>query len=1028
MKQWKWVKNSTLTSPYGSWKINNYLGPDGSGNSLVTRPGYNDTQNRFEPNQTGINGVPAGSKARVELHTEAPHQAKRVTTLNILHNTTTLWSSNSTNLLTKAKSAPDIATALTGTIKTYHDTQSELSFKSIQTVGTNTPAEVTLTETSGTWTHATMNTYGTWTINNQRTCDTDATCYDVSFAPDSTQIGNLTANSAIQLETTITPSGGSTIETDTLTFNVLAEFTKQMISINGTSIDINEAGTATITLTADDDPVIPLDISYTPTETSTGTSYLKDDDDGNGSTDTRTERLEFMNTAPQGAQAKWEATIEIETERDDLDKIDGVIEVVLNSVAQDADYSIGTNPADRITINVNDLDVPLISIEDAPNAILPNAAQFTLTSDIQPREALTIRYKPKNITGNFLEVTTNGANDMPRDVPTPISFAPPSGATTPITGTLMVPTTTDASNVTGTFTVELLADSNNADDPTYRVGGTDDIKTVKVFKYPIVELSIEANSMDVDEGNEATIKVTVSENPIRMILPIKFTPTEASNVSSITYLKPDANNKTSGQPRDFTLVNFLPDPDNAGKYFANITVDTNDIPGTADKSHGVITVTLDDPASDAGYTVGTNKSITLNVIDDIKPEIIIGTDDPKYVVGSVASSIYNFRNDIKLVSDTELHAPLTVKINLTETSGNYLKTPFPTEKMLTFTRANPPTDPETYLSTLELDFVDDADNASGTYTLTLQDDSNNYTLGTGAEKAKTFTVNDPSYFNINTYRLPSSSSPGLLVKDPANEFNFDNDAREAALYILDPTVDHRVNNTTWILEHEINMLTVSANWYLNGSTTGEGIADSETNVGHGTFSTDIGKWVLPSGNWDNRHSPHNFNDDSRFEMTSSELAKIPLDSRARIELDVSVPTGVTNKSILHIYHNTASYWNSDKSATLEELPNNADIGDDKVGTIKTYQTPLSVISFKSKLYDGSANATEATLTETSGEWTHMTSYGEWIVNNQRACPNDSDAMCFDVKFEPSNNGDELKAISGKTVKFDLETTNYFKLK
>ena len=51
----------------------------------------------------------------------------------------------------------------------------------------------------------------------------------------------------------------------------------------------------------------------------------------------------------------------------------------------------------------------------------------------------------------------------------------------------------------------------------------------------------------------------------------------------------------------------------------------------------------------------------------------------------------------------------------------------------------------------------------------------------------------------------------------------------------------------------------------------------------------------------------------------------------------------------------------------------------------------------------------------------MTSYGEWIVNNQRACPNDSDATCFDVKFEPSNNGDDLKAISGKTVKLDLET-------
>ena len=190
--------------------------------------------------------------------------------------------------------------------------------------------------------------------------------------------------------------------------------------------------------------------------------------------------LTFMNTAPQGTQAKWEATIEIETERDDLDKIDGVIEVVLNSVAQDADYSIGTNPADRITINVNDLDVPLISIEDAPNAILPNAAQFTL--DFRYSTSTSLDYSiqtEKYHLAISLKLPTNGANDMPRDVPTAITFAPPPGETTPITGILEVPTTTDASNNAGTFTVELLADSNNTDDPTYRVGGTDDIKTVR---------------------------------------------------------------------------------------------------------------------------------------------------------------------------------------------------------------------------------------------------------------------------------------------------------------------------------------------------------------------------------------------------------------------------------------------------------------------------------------------------------------------------------------------------------------------
>ena len=141
------------------------------------------------------------------------------------------------------------------------------------------------------------------------------------------------------------------------------------------------------------------------------------------------EQLTFRNTAESGSPEKWTADIEIETKDvDGLDKPNGIIEVVLDPVASDADYSVAANPAgaDRITINVKDFDVPEISIEDAPNAILPNSAQFTLTSDIQPRTALTIRYKPNNTTGNFLEVATNGAANMDRSVPTAITFAPPS--------------------------------------------------------------------------------------------------------------------------------------------------------------------------------------------------------------------------------------------------------------------------------------------------------------------------------------------------------------------------------------------------------------------------------------------------------------------------------------------------------------------------------------------------------------------------------------------------------------------------
>ena len=316
------------------------------------------------------------------------------------------------------------------------------------------------------------------------------------------------------------------------------------------------------------------------------------------------------------------------------------------------------------------------------------------------------------------------------------------------------------------------------------------------------------------------------------------------------------------------------------------------------------------------------------------------------------------------------------------------------------------------------------------FQLALQEDSNKYTLSTTTnEKTKSFTVNDPSYIHVNNYSL-ANNSPGTLEMDPEDAFDKDTDANVAELYVTNPTAEHIVNTTARALRvgsiDDTDDFTVSASLYLNDSTVAENTPDSQTGSS-GTVTTDYGNWILDN-NWRNSGGQPFFTTASRFRISSANIGNIPLDSKARIELNLSMPDGVTNKSTLHIFHNTASYWNGDKSASLEELPNNASIGDDKVGTIKTYQTlsQTSVISFVSKLYDGSASATEATLTELSGEWTAdatigQTTYGEWIVNNQRACPNDSDAMCFDVKFEPNSNGDELKAISGKTVKLDLET-------
>ena len=54
---------------------------------------------------------------------------------------------------------------------------------------------------------------------------------------------------------------------------------------------------------------------------------------------------------------------------------------------------------------------------------------------------------------------------------------------------------------------------------------------------------------------------------------VKYTPTEKS--SDTTYLKPDANNKTSGQSRTATLDFQEDTPTNPGTWKATITIETN---------------------------------------------------------------------------------------------------------------------------------------------------------------------------------------------------------------------------------------------------------------------------------------------------------------------------------------------------------------------------------------------------------------------------------------------------------------------
>ena len=524
---------------------------------------------------------------------------------------------------------------------------------------------------------------------------------------------------------------------------------------------------------------------------------------------------------------------------------------------------------------------------------------------------------------------------------------------------------TDSNNSNGIINIEILADSNTSD-PAYKISTTPSENTgkVSVFSYSSVELSIEDEISPVDEGDTGiVITVTASDNPGVANIPVQFTPTNTTG----SFLKTTDDSGTSlptTRTAMLTFTNTAPQGSPDEKWQDNFTIDTN----TVDDSftgNGEIEVKL--KTHDRGnYTVKTPPAdhVDITVIDANNPKITIGAADPTFHFKTAVNGILEFRHDLTLVSNIDPTAALNIKYSLTETGTNFLNPSNPNNKDITFTAANPPTDPQTYLGTLPIELVDDVGEASGTYTLTLQADRVNYTLGTGLEKSKSFTVNDPSYIQINSFELKVGGSGATLILDPEDLVlpNRHNGLEEAFLYVRDSSTNYEVGNVTRILNHEIrdgggnirNNISVDAKWYLNDSTTAERNTNPSlsnlSNVSEGTATTDIGRWILPGGFKDfndptstgwQANNPHSVNRDSKIEISSAELGKIPLDSRARIELNLRVPDGVTNESTLHIIQNTTSYWNNDISATITGTPNTYDVGVPKFATIKTYHDTLS---------------------------------------------------------------------------------------
>ena len=689
--------------------------------------------------------------------------------------------------------------------------------------------------------------------------------------------------------------------------------------------------------------------------------------------------------------------------KDNKDTENGIVRVTLAPDSTPiAKYTVNVSPHNSAKVTVKDLNVPTISIEEnAPASFSTLDAPFTLRADIQPWQPLVIRYIPRNISpGNYIASAIHGNTQTTSKK---INFKP-SEDNTKIIGILPVPTIEDSSNTSGTISVQILGD--NQTDKSYQIKGNalKNTKTAQISDIIIPMLSFETDPLTINEGETATIEVTANKNPQRNIT-FHYTPT----VTGSNFLKTLDGNGT-GDSRTATLE--FTQNQTTSKWTADLLLKTRDSDGI-DGPHSIINVTLDTPGPNDKYTIAAepNDQISIFVNDTTKPLITIG-NAPDVDKDSPFENAEKFAY-FPVTASLQPHVPLMLKYIATPTSNNFLAASPNNIRtgVVRFSGTSP-----NFTGTLKVPIIDDPNAASGTILITLQEDTINYTLSNQQdEKTATVSVYDPSYVEINTFQ------DAQVTIHPVPQGQRLSSSQTATLYIKDPTTNYTVNNITRVLHYETNKITIQAKWFLNDSVIPEGTTPSQTG-GNGTLniSTPFGSWELV-GNWYGADPFKRRN--SKFNITSENINNIPINTKARIELHLSIPNGISSVTTLHLVPNTVTTWDSNSARTLAELPNTPEVRQTQEATIESYDSDLNQLTFKSKLFDQSAIPTVQTLTQeeqvagwSGQEFTVETTYGRWIVGNQSTCK--SSKKCMNVRFVP--NISAINGISGRVVKVALE--------
>ena len=234
------------------------------------------------------------------------------------------------------------------------------------------------------------------------------------------------------------------------------------LSIADIATPIDEGSATSFVVTATEDPKRPLTIAYSITNPK-GNYFPIPDDPGTMEVEDTFEGSIIRTFTRADDTSPWTATIPIQTKNpDEIDRDHGTIRVTLNDSNPAGQYTVADSPNHYGEVTVTDDTVPEISINNALDIYEGQKANFTLVADKQPWQAVTIRFKPENTSGEYLLFGSYSTTDIWTE---DVTFGP-NDDNTLIIGTLPVPTTT-ATATSGRITVNLHDDDSSPKDYKY---------------------------------------------------------------------------------------------------------------------------------------------------------------------------------------------------------------------------------------------------------------------------------------------------------------------------------------------------------------------------------------------------------------------------------------------------------------------------------------------------------------------------------------------------------------------------------